>query len=157
MVGDSSFQFKNLLPYFERSVHFTAPSSLRVANATPSYDAAVLSTTGGPPQVSFPNWANAISSWFALSLIQLGLRSTIGFTNGTLFGWSYVANTLDPKSETRSSSETSFLRESLTKTTNLALYQSILAKQVMFDGQNQSAFLSTVKVLDTQLLLIRRL
>lgn len=96
----------------------------------------MFSSSGGPLQVSYPNWANAISSWFALGLNELGLRPLTGFTNGSLIGWSYVANTLDPKFQIRSSSETSFLRDSLLKTTNLALYQSTLAKQIVFqDGK----------------------
>lgn len=137
-MGDSSYTFENLLPYFERSVQFTPNTAMRPTNASAEYDASVFSPNGGPLQVAYPNWVNAISSWFALGTSEIGLQSLPGFTNGSLLGWSYVANTIDPASQTRSSSESSFLREALTQTTNLALYKSTLAKQILFD-QNKRA------------------
>lgn len=69
--------------------------------------------------MSSPNYADAMSSWFAKALAELGLKPLAGLTSGKLFGYSYVLLTLDPATQTRSCSETSYLREAIEQTTNL--------------------------------------
>lgn len=134
VVGDISYTFENLLPYFKRSVHFRPPNeSLRPANASVLYDRSSNDPDGGPLQVSYPNHANAFSSWCALALQELGLKAAKGFLSGTLLGYQYLANTLDRDNQARSSSETSFLRLALQTTTNLNIYKSTLAKRILFD------------------------
>ena len=133
-VNDQSYTFNNLLPYFEKSVNFTPPTYFdRPANATALYDPNVFSPSGGPLHVSYSSWVNSVSSWLSLSLNQLGLVQVPGFTDGNLLGWSYIAVTIDPTTETRSSSETSFLRQSMQTSPNLAVYKNSLAKQIIFD------------------------
>ena len=84
-------------------------------------------------QVSYASWVNPISSWLGLSFQELGLKELQSLTSGTLLGWSWLAEDLDPVSQTRSSSE-AFLREALEETTNLALYKSTLAKKIIIEG-----------------------
>ncbi|KAK5126559.1 hypothetical protein LTR85_009493 [Meristemomyces frigidus] len=66
-VGDQSYTFSKLLPYFQRSVHLTPPKSgIRFANATVGYDPAAFNNSIGfhqPLQVSWANWAYPIASW----------------------------------------------------------------------------------------------
>ena len=51
-VDDQSWTWENVLPYYERSTHFTPPEmSIRAANATPSYDASVFGN--GPLSVRY--------------------------------------------------------------------------------------------------------
>lgn len=64
----------------------------------------------------------------------MGFRKLPGFFDGRLFGWSYFAYSLDPTSQTRSSSETSFLRDALSHTTNLNFYKSTLAKKIILEN-----------------------
>ena len=66
---------------------------------------------------------------------QLGLKQVSGFVDGHLLGWSYLANTIDPTSGTRDSSETSFLRTALQGETKLQVYHSSLAKKILFSGK----------------------
>ncbi|KAL8942483.1 MAG: hypothetical protein Q9216_001627 [Gyalolechia sp. 2 TL-2023] len=133
-VGDASYRFDNFLPWFRRSVRFTPPSAGRLANSTPKYDAADERFEGGPLEIGFPSWANAISSWIARSLDSLRVRELPGLLGGDLLGWSYVTETISTVTQTRSSSESSYLREALRQTTNLQVYKSTLAKKVGFDS-----------------------
>lgn len=55
------------------------------------------------------------------------------FSSGVLNGSQYATYTIDPEDETRSSSETSFLREALEEG-GLIVYQSAKAMKVLFDG-----------------------
>lgn len=56
-----------------------------------------------------------------------------GFTSGKLIGSAYVLETINATTQTRDSSETSFLRSQL-HNYNLMVYQSTLAKRVLFDS-----------------------
>ncbi|CAG8959042.1 hypothetical protein HYFRA_00012822 [Hymenoscyphus fraxineus] len=139
IVGDPSYTFKNLLPYFQRSVHFTPPNpAARPNNSTLKYT--VLSIVQfdqfyrGPVQVSYPRFVNALSSWIVAGLRELGMIEVSGFVDGSLLGYSYIGCTVDPNSQTRSSSETSFLAEALRETTNLIVYKSTTAQRVLFNG-----------------------
>jgi choline dehydrogenase len=63
IVGDDSYTFANLLPYFEKSAQFTPPATAkRFPNATTEYNPAVFSSSGGPLQVSYPNYAESWST-----------------------------------------------------------------------------------------------
>lgn len=139
MVDDNKWSWDELLPFFERSVAFQPPNQeVRLANATPKYDTAAFSTKGGPLQLSYPNHANAYSSWAAEALKEMGLNETDGNLGGDLIGYSYTPNTLDGTSQTRSSSETSFLRLALETTTNLNVYTRTLAKRILFSDENKA-------------------
>ncbi|TVY17343.1 Dehydrogenase patE [Lachnellula arida] len=88
---------------------------------------------GGPLKVTYSNWANALSSWLIRSLQTLGLKEAPDFVSGSLLGYQYVAATMDRETQTRSSSETSFLREGIEQT-NLILYPNTLAKKIILDS-----------------------
>ena len=60
-----------------------------------------------------------------------------GFVNGNLLGYSYIAQT-STTDQVRSSSESSFLREALEKTTNLQIYKSTTATKILFDSNKQA-------------------
>ncbi|TKA73539.1 hypothetical protein B0A49_07711 [Cryomyces minteri] len=141
-VGDQSYTFSSLLPFFERSVNFHPPdASTAFPNVSFPYNASYFSQTGGPLQVSFPGYFNAISSWLG-KFEELGFSRLPGFSDGRLFGWSYFTYTVDPTSQTRSSSATSFLREALRQTTNLNFYKSTQVKKILFsDCKNATGVL----------------
>lgn len=124
--------------YFKKSVQFHPPNRPdRPNNATATFNPLAFSSLGGPLQVSYASWVNGISSWVAASLKQLGLLEVPGFTDGNLFGWSYIAETLAPD-QVRSSSESSFLREAFVETANLVVYKSTVAKKILFDKNNRA-------------------
>ena len=121
-----------------KGVQFEPPTANRPANATARFDTATLTTTGSPLKVGFPTWVNGISSWIAKSLDSLKVPQLSGLTSGELLGWSYVATSVDAETQTRSSSETSYLREALAETLNLQIYKTTVAKQVLFDGSKRA-------------------
>jgi choline dehydrogenase-like flavoprotein len=133
-VGDASYTFANLLPYFQKSVSFSGPNNAaRPANASALTNVSEFSSTGGPLQVSYPYWVNAISSWFQNSLVTLGFKPVAGFTDGNILGYAYIAQT-STTDGVRSTSESSFLREAFLNTNNLYVYKSTIASKILFNG-----------------------
>ncbi|OCK80877.1 GMC oxidoreductase [Lepidopterella palustris CBS 459.81] len=134
LVGDDSYKWTNFLPYFEKSMDFTPPDmSKRAANATPQYDLSVLGNGNGPLDVTFPNYGQPWSSWVQIALKGIGVNPIAGFLSGVLFGSSYTTNTIQPKTQTRESSQTGFLNPALVRG-NVIVYQKTLAKKIVFDG-----------------------
>ncbi|PQE26804.1 Choline dehydrogenase protein [Rutstroemia sp. NJR-2017a BVV2] len=138
-VGDQSYTYKNLLPYFQKSINFTGPNNdIRARNSTPKYNKNAFSSTGGPVKVTYPNWANALASWYIKALAELGLSEASDLSSGSLLGYQYVQTTIDRDTQTRSSSETSFGRLALSQTTNLNIYKSTLAKRILFNANKNA-------------------
>lgn len=140
MVGDQSYTFDNFKQFFQRSVTVNPPNmEMRATNATPSWkdDAAPAGGQApalqGPVQISFPNMAAPISSWFQKAFRENGIDDVEDFNSGSLLGSQYDFQTIDPASATRSSSETSYLRYAFGRT-RLITYPSTLAKRILFDG-----------------------
>ncbi|KAL8848216.1 MAG: hypothetical protein Q9221_006734 [Calogaya cf. arnoldii] len=128
-VGDESYTFERLLPFFEKSLKFTPPdSNFRFANGTPEYDPTVLEDGSRP-----------------LGLLEIGIPIIKNFQSGALLGHSYSMCTINATDTTRDSSETSFLRRGLAYH-NYIVYQSTFAKRILFNG-NKTA---TGVVVDTQ-------
>ena len=122
-----------------KSAEFHPPNeTTRLANSSSPYNQSVMSATGGPLQVGYPAWVNSVSSWIGLGLNALGLKELPALSDGNIFGWGYTAFTIDPRSQTRSSSEASYLREALMETTNLLIYKNTMAKRVIFDADKRA-------------------
>ena len=131
-VGDQSWTFENILPYFKKSVSFTPPNVKSLGpNADVNYDPAVFSPSGGPLHVSYSNYYQPLSSGLIKGMKAIGLANIPGINSGNLIGYAHGTATIDPQAETRSSSETSFLQEALAKT-NLQVYQHTLARNIIF-------------------------
>jgi len=93
-VGDSSYRWDNILQYFDNSVDVTPyNNSFRAANAsvnTQEYSLAAELKSGGPLQVSWPNFAMPFSSWGIQGLFSSGVPRLSGFfSSGDLHGAAY--------------------------------------------------------------------
>lgn len=144
-VGDSSYSFENWLPYFQKSLNFSPPQlAKRAANATPQYDANSIGRDEGLLSVTYPNYAQPVSSWVSKGLQAIGISPTDGFTSGELMGSSYILNTIQADSMLRETSETGFLRPAL-KRSNLVVYTETLAKRILFDGKTATGVLVNTK------------
>ncbi|KAH0344604.1 alcohol oxidase, partial [Aureobasidium melanogenum] len=141
LVGDSTWNWDGVYPYYRKSPHFTpANTILRAANASVGLvdDATSFASDGGPLQVSYPNFAQPWSSFFPNGFEELGVPFlSQGVNAGVLHGYASITMTEDPKHETRSSSETSFLQTALVET-NIAVYTHALAKRILFDAEKRS-------------------
>ncbi|SLM40204.1 Glucose-methanol-choline oxidoreductase, N-terminal [Lasallia pustulata] len=146
-VGDQSFTFSNLLPYFKKSIHFTPPDTAKrsagtAADTTVSYDPSAFSPSGGPLQLSYVNYFQPFSQYIERAFTALGLREIPGFNSGQLIGWSEFTVTRDPKAATRSSSESSFLQQAI-NTSTIQVYHQTMAKRILFSA-NKTAIGVTV-------------
>src|ERR1700761_2401289 len=85
-VGDQSYAFDKFLPYFKRSVHWTAPHT-KSSNVTVLYNASSFEPKGGPLQVSYSTYTHPIFSWFAKIMAELGFPRATDFSSGVLDGY----------------------------------------------------------------------
>ncbi|KAL8901478.1 MAG: hypothetical protein Q9207_005176 [Kuettlingeria erythrocarpa] len=132
-IGDQSYTFDKLLPYFQRSVRFSPPDYVkRGAESSVLYDQDAFSSAGGPLHVSYRNFYQPFSAFIKQGLQKLGLKNIAGLNSGSLLGFSEPTVTVDPKAAIRSSSETSFLQEAIA-TSTLQVYQNSLAKRIVFN------------------------
>lgn len=119
IVGDDSYNFHQLLPYFQKSCNFSPPDDgkRKTKNATVKFDPQAFSVDGGPLHVSYSNWVDPALTWFQRAFAAVGLPiSAEGFNSGSLSGSSsWIPSTIDPQLGERSSSQTSFLRQSIDK------------------------------------------
>lgn len=137
LVDDPSYLFENTLPYFKKTVSFTPPTGYRFGNATARYNEFAFDATGRPLQVSYPKYAMPFSTWVKQGFQEIGIHEAQDFNSGSLMGHQFSAMTIQPTDEARSSSESAFLRGSLGFET-LSIYQTTLAKQILFDDQKRA-------------------
>ncbi|KAL5332315.1 hypothetical protein BJX70DRAFT_384497 [Aspergillus crustosus] len=136
-VNDSSYSFDEVWPYYQRSPRLTPPNvDRRLANATTLYNASAFNPSGGPLDVSYSNFVMPFSTWMGQGMEAIGLPEASDFNSGKLFGYQYCTSTIRPKDQSRSSSESSFLRES--DTPNLRVYTNTLAKRILFDEEKNA-------------------
>jgi choline dehydrogenase len=137
LTHDDSYTFESLLPYFEKSCHFTPPDDAKrkTPNATVRYDPSVFSDTGGPLQVSYSNWVDPALTWFQRAFEYIGLPiSDVGSNSGSLTGkTAWLTSTINPNTGERSSSQTSFLEQAI-EDTNIMVYKQAQATKILFDS-----------------------
>ena len=133
-MKDESYTFENLLPYFKKSVMFTPPDYGKRGGPTVAYDPSAFTHSGGPLKVAYWNYYIPVSQYFRRGLLRLGFKENGGIESGSLLGLTQYPATLNPHSQTRDSSETSFLRQAIANT-GLQVYQRTLAKRIIFDGK----------------------
>lgn len=132
-VDDQSWAYDNASKYYNKSLSFTPPDmSKRIMNATPDYDTSTLGSNG-PLKLAYPNYAQAVSTWFSKSMETLGIVPVNGFTSGALNGSAFLVNAINHTDGNRDSSETAFLRPFLDRP-NLSVFNGTLAEKVLFDG-----------------------
>ncbi|KAJ9648120.1 hypothetical protein H2199_001897 [Coniosporium tulheliwenetii] len=137
-VGDSSYEFDNMWPYFMKHMNHTPPDyTKRFDNTTVDYNASRLGTDG-PVSVIYPNWAGAFGTYAQRALAEVGISPINGFESGELIGSAYALGTIDPIANTRDSSETAYLQPALGQANKLAVYPSTMAKRVIFDADRRA-------------------
>jgi choline dehydrogenase len=137
LVEDPSYEFDNMLPYFQRSATYTAPQmDKRPANASvPKPASNAYSDDGGPLEIGYINWPLPFGSWAKLAFDELGFESISDFNHGILTSkHQYLTQCVDPDMK-RSSSQASYLDWALdSQRQNLITYTRTLAKRIVFDG-----------------------
>ncbi|PKY07982.1 FAD/NAD(P)-binding domain-containing protein [Aspergillus campestris IBT 28561] len=135
-VGDNSYLFDNMMPFFQRSGHYTPPNDALYHNSTNLESPDAFSAAGGPLQISFGPVVDAFATWVRHAYIAAGMPQIAGFNSGDLLGSSWAPSTIDPRNAHRSSSESSFLRAALSDPATssvLTIYPSTLALRILFE------------------------
>lgn len=132
-VGDHSYTWERVLPYYKKSMKFTPPNSeTRFPNATPLYDPAETARHG-PLDITYPTYGESWSTWISKGLSAIGLPQVGALIEGTLNGSTFQLLTVNPHSGHRASSDTAFLRPVLHRH-NLFVFTNTLAQRVLFDS-----------------------
>lgn len=143
MVGDQSYTFDRLLPYFKRTATVTPPNleKRKAPNATVLYDAGAFDNRfGGPLQVSWANWVDPTQSWLARALQAIGQQlSQSGLSSGIVNGGAWVPTTIDPKDATRSTSKSSYLEATIRDPrSRLTIHLHSQASKILFDSNKKA-------------------
>lgn len=78
-VGDESYPFDEFLPYFKKSVSWTAPSESRTHNATTRYNESAYDPEDGSLHVTYPDYASPFSTWLDGYMAEVGIPLTDDF------------------------------------------------------------------------------
>ncbi|PVH74669.1 GMC oxidoreductase, partial [Cadophora sp. DSE1049] len=146
-VGDDSYLFDNWKPYFAKGTNYTVPNTnLRAANASVPTPGNVSSEySGGPVHISHSNYAQPFTSWANLAFAAFGFKSISSFSNGNLLGSQYAPAVLQPGTNQRETSETSYLQTAFASDrTNLIVYTHTTAIQIIF-SDNKTATAAEVR------------
>jgi len=133
----------------KKSFSFTPPDSrYRAENATVNYTLSTFDKPGGPVHLSYPKYAQPISSYGAEGYAKAGMKAAAGFLDGNMLGYGHWPFTLRAEDSTRSSTESAFLSRTATRT-SLKIYQSCMARNLLFD-ENKRAIGVNVTVAGTK-------
>ena len=132
-VGDTSYTWKNVLPYYQKSPYYTPPPPGLYTNASYDQDPSAYSTAGGPLQITSGHYVDAFSTFAQRVFPKLGLSRIAGLNSGKNIGSAWGTYTLDPTTQRRSSSESSFLQSAF-QNTSLRVYKQTLAEKILFSS-----------------------
>lgn len=133
VVGDQSYTYDNVAKYYRKAMNFTPPNmDTRLANATPSYNHALVAE-GGPLDVSYPAYAYSWTTWVGVALEGIGLKKTDSFINGALNGSAWHMSTINHTTGFRASADRAYLRPYLQRP-NMAVFNGTLGERIIFDN-----------------------
>ena len=107
-------------------------------NVSITYDQSLLDPPHGPMDFGYPHYIYSMGSYAGQAFDELGLQENENsFASGELLGHQYSLFTIEPREQTRSSSETAYLTLALRKT-SLVVYIHTFAKKILFDGTRRA-------------------
>jgi choline dehydrogenase-like flavoprotein len=149
ITGDISWAWDAFLPFLKSPVNFTAPETFvsvppsqnsdpgkvasRPGQKSPAFDENDYDKDGSPLHVSYPLFLVPSGAYMGAGLSELGLKQLPGMVNGDLLAWMSCATTIDPETRTRSTSETSMLRQAIQRNFSLQVFTQTPAKKILFD------------------------
>lgn len=136
LVGDQSYTWPNVLPFFKKSTHLTPPNVQKrnVQNVTVPYDPTAFDNSlNGPIQVSWGNWVDITNTWLALAIQSISMPlSPTGLSSGILSGFSgWTTSEIRAEDSTRSASD-AYLRQAI-ENTQITVYTHTQATKILFD------------------------
>ncbi|KAL4954707.1 hypothetical protein BDW69DRAFT_183269 [Aspergillus filifer] len=106
LIGDDTWRWEGLLPYFKKSETFTPPTEAQQKELGISFDLAVHGTSG-PVQASYPPWISTTGKSFIQALRELDIPVQRDGGANALGGF-WNPNSLDPLTRERSYARTTF-------------------------------------------------
>ncbi|KAL9127724.1 MAG: hypothetical protein Q9217_003454 [Psora testacea] len=138
-VDDDYWTWDNVYPAFKKSVTFQPPDYTKINPSNNiTFDPSAFSSDGGPLHVSYGNYFGPSGPALATAMDRTGLKPIAGLNSGKLIGYSTMTATVDTRTVTRDSSETSFLQAGVRGSGNLKIYPNALVQRVTFDGQKKA-------------------
>ncbi|KAI4143962.1 MAG: hypothetical protein LQ341_002764 [Variospora aurantia] len=131
LVGDLSWAWDNILPFYKKSVAFTPPNTEKLGVEI-DYDPAAYGS-GGPLHVTYSNYYQPMNPGLIKGFEALNLSSQYGFSSGQMDGFGYLAVSIDPVTQIKDSSETAFLTQAF-NATKFRVYKNTIAKKILFEG-----------------------
>ncbi|GAB1743243.1 hypothetical protein NU219Hw_g9094t1 [Hortaea werneckii] len=133
LVGDQSWAWDSLHPYYKKSVHYTPFNESMYTNSSNPQDPEAFRPEGGPLEVSYSNAVDPFGTWIRKAFADVGLPQIDGLSSGHLLGAAYAPFTIDPKTGYRSSSESAYLQSALNNNLAPVTYHSTLATEILFN------------------------
>ena len=87
--------------------------------------------------MSYGNYQYSFGGPLSRGLEKLGFPALTGINSGKLIGYSAATSSVDARTATRSSSETSFLQRAA-ENTHIQIYPNALAKSIAFDANKRA-------------------
>ena len=141
-MGDDGYKWSKFFAFLKKSIAFSRPNYSKIQAGTKiPYDPSAYSSSGGPLQLSFPNYRQPFDRHMEKAFSKSGFGEIDGFNSGNLYGYGPATFTVDPKDQTRSTSKTSFIQQALDRT-NMKIYINTLVNKVLFDGQKKATGVS---------------
>ncbi|ROT41098.1 alcohol oxidase [Sodiomyces alkalinus F11] len=137
LLDDDFWTWDNVYPAYKQSVAFQPPDYTKIdPSFNISYDATAFIPTGGPLHVSYGNHQGAYGPSLSDALAASGLDPIDGFNSGRLIGYGTATATIDTRTATRDSSETSFLQAAARA--GIKIYPQAVVTRILFDEDKKA-------------------
>lgn len=137
-VKDDFWKWKNVYPAYKKSVSFQEPDYSKIGPGFKiDYDPSAFDPKGGPLHVSYGNYQGAYGPSLNAAMEASGIKAIPGFNSGKLIGRGAATATIDQRTATRDSSETSFLQEAALKS-GIKIYPNAVVTKILFDGKKKA-------------------
>ncbi|KAK2057591.1 alcohol oxidase [Colletotrichum caudatum] len=134
LAGDDFWSWDEVYRAYKKSCRFSPPDFAKIdPSLNITWDESAFDADGGPLHVSYGNHQGAFGPSMEAALERAGLGPIAGFNSGGLMGYGTLTVTVDPRTATRSSSETSFLQAAARAGSGIKIYPNALAQRVTFD------------------------
>lgn len=136
LVNDSSYLWDNVLPFYRRTVSYKSRGN-RQANLSSLPKGCTFDEEDQPLHVSYPRYPMPFSSSVRAGFSAIGINETHDFNDGSLMGHQFLAMTIRPWDQTRSTSEAAFL-QGFSRLPRPTISENTLVKQILFNHRNRA-------------------
>ncbi|XXH00675.1 hypothetical protein Hte_007025 [Hypoxylon texense] len=140
LSGDDFWSWENVYPAYKKSCTFHPPDYTKIdPSLNITWDPSAFDQDGGPLHVSYGNYQGPFGPSMDIAMEKAGLAPIGSFNSGNLMGYGTLTVTVDPRTATRSSSETSFLQAAAKGSEQFRIYPNTLARRITFDEDKKAS------------------